>query len=110
VCWSVERITVKFLKRIIFTNRKKLSIYSSVADPGCFITDPDPNSLPSQIRIQTFFIPEPGSYIKRGMKNKNWQNTTQKSFPFMVPLNKFRLRQILSLLSVVRVYIIGTGM
>jgi hypothetical protein len=26
----------------------------------------------SQIRIRTFFIPDPGSYIKRGMKNKNY--------------------------------------
>jgi hypothetical protein len=34
------------------------------------IPDPDPNSFPS--RILSFFIPDPGSYIKRGMKNKNY--------------------------------------
>jgi hypothetical protein len=34
------------------------------------IPDPDPNSFPSQ--ILSFFIPDPGSYIKRGMKNKNY--------------------------------------
>jgi hypothetical protein len=26
----------------------------------------------SRIRIRTFFIPDPGSYIKRGMKSKNY--------------------------------------
>jgi hypothetical protein len=42
----------------------------SVADPGFFfIPDPDPKIFP--FRIRTFFAPDPGSYIKRGMKSKN---------------------------------------
>jgi hypothetical protein len=38
----------------------------SIADPGCFISDPDPTIFSSRIRIQTYF--NPGSYMKCGMQ------------------------------------------
>jgi hypothetical protein len=39
--------------------------WTSVADPGRFIPDPDPTIFSSRILIQTFF--HPGSYMKNGM-------------------------------------------
>jgi hypothetical protein len=41
---------------------------SSVADPGCFI--PEPNIFHFSIPDPNSF--HPGSYIKRGVKNKNY--------------------------------------
>jgi hypothetical protein len=50
-------------------------IKTSVAGPGCFLPDPGSGSdhflisdPGSRIRIQTFFIPDPGSYLKSGMQ------------------------------------------
>jgi hypothetical protein len=45
-------------------------IMTSVADPGCLILTFFLSC--SRNRIRTFFIPDPGSYIKRGMKSKNY--------------------------------------
>jgi hypothetical protein len=40
----------------------------SVADPGCFIPDPDSNIAHAGSRILNFFIPNPGSYLKSWMQ------------------------------------------
>jgi hypothetical protein len=48
-------------------------------DPGCFNLDPGSGSQHFSIpdlgygsQVLTFFFPDPGSYIKRGMTNKNY--------------------------------------
>jgi hypothetical protein len=41
-------------------------------DPGCFITDPDPKIFSVRIPDPDPNIFHPGSYIKRGMKSKNY--------------------------------------
>jgi hypothetical protein len=43
---------------------------SSVADPGCFIPDPDPNIFHYGFRIPKVFIPDPGSYCTKKRDEK----------------------------------------
>jgi hypothetical protein len=58
----------------LFKTRGELADHqASVADPGCFILELDQKKFSFRIRIRTFFIPEPGSYIQRGMNNKNYR-------------------------------------
>jgi hypothetical protein len=57
-------------------------LISVIADPGCFISDPDPNNFPS--RIRTFFIPDPESYIKKRDSNKNYWYRVPVPVPFFL--------------------------
>jgi hypothetical protein len=52
-----------YIQRSLQTRHK---VAVSVADPGCFIQDPDPTIFSSQVRIQTFI--HHGSYMKSGMQ------------------------------------------